>query len=226
MFLSLMSWEDNMFCSRLTFQAAFIAAMGLFLPGVCHASLSFMDYQSPGDHLIVYDPTANLEWLTLTDTLGESPSEALAANPGFSLATPDQVLALFADAGGGFTAYDGNNRNTNPDLATATAIYQFFGATYFTDFGGGQSEAQIYGNVSRPGSSPSVYDMYFVDLRTTFSFPGGAAEFISLGNCYQCSSSLEANYLVRAGPVPEPSTMLLIGSAMILGAAGRRIFAR
>jgi PEP-CTERM motif-containing protein len=211
-----------MFYSRLTFQAAFVAATGLFLPAVCHASLSFMDYQSVGDHLIVYDPTANLEWLTLTDTLGESPSTALAANPGFSLATPDQVLTLFSDAGGGFTAYDGNNRNTNPDLATATAIYQFFGATNFANFGGGQSEAQLDGHVARPGSNPAVYDEYMVDLRTTFSFPGGAAEFISLGNCYQCSASLEANFLVR-NAVPEPATMLLIGGgAVILGAARRR----
>lgn len=82
-------------------------------------------------------------------------------------------------------------------------------------------EAQLYGHVARPNTS--TYDEYFVDLRSTFSFPGGAVSFIGLGNDNRDSSSNEGNYLLRASPTLEPGASIMVGAGLVaIGQLPRR----
>ena len=180
----------------------------LAVPFVSSAAvLSNTDYRTAGDGLIVHDSARNVDFLKLSVTLGQSVAGALSLNPSFRLATPTEVLNLFADVGG-FTALDGVARTINPDVTSAYTLYSFFGASTFVNYGSNQYAADLWGHVSRPGS-PAVYDMYAVHYQQSPT-PVGKAQFYTLGNCLQCSSSIEANYLIRASAAPEPGTVIML----------------
>lgn len=129
------------------------------------------------------------------------------------------MLNLFADVGG-FTSLDGVSRTTNPDVTSSFTLYSYFGATTFVDFGFNQYAADLWAHVSRPGS-PAVYDMYDVHYQQSPT-PVGNAQFVSLGNCLQCSSSIEANYLIRASAAPEPGTVIMLSAGCLAIAIKRR----
>ena len=195
----------------------------LAVPFVSSAAvLSNTDYRTAGDGLVVHDSARNVDFLKFSVTLGQSVTLSLASNPGFRLATPTEVLNLFADVGG-FTSLDGVSRTTNPDVTSSFTLYSYFGATTFVDFGSNQYAADLWAHVSRPGS-PGVYDMYAVHYQQSPT-PFGKAQFYSLGNCFQCSASSEANYLIRASAAPEPGTVMMLAGGGIAVIAMRRRWA-
>jgi hypothetical protein len=94
-------------------------------------------------------------------------------------------------------------------------LYTFFGPTTQYDFGPDAYAAVTWAHVSRPGSNPAVYDMYEIEYRHNIGFPGADAMFVQFGNCYQCSSSMEANFMARVSTAPEPAPLASVGTALI-----------
>jgi hypothetical protein len=74
------------------------------------------DWRSPGDGLILYDPSTNLQWLNLSVTQGQSYNAVVSqlgtTYAGFSVASLDQVTQFFSDAG--ITPLDVVVNGTNP----------------------------------------------------------------------------------------------------------------
>lgn len=82
---------------------AAVGTLLLAVGGPADAAIFERDLFSPNDHALTYDNTTNFEWLDLTKTLGLSYNQAVESfyvtNLGFRMATPDEVLGLWASAG-------------------------------------------------------------------------------------------------------------------------------
>jgi MYXO-CTERM domain-containing protein len=200
------------------------------LAGVCPALASVVreDYKTTGDGLITFDSLTGLKWLDATVTLGESPDQALAANPGFELATLPQVIALLEDAGiavgdintGGYYTADESAQNTLSQQLRLTDFWvQYYGP------GASGWEYQGFGNVLN--SAGTGWGQESLDTRNPpLGSDGASSSFTALNNCLACSGSNNFDFLVESTAptsAPEPgSASLLMGAGLVgIGLLGK-----
>ncbi|GEM_PF-755436 len=195
------------------------------------STLVARDWQSAGDNALTYDSSTNLEWLDLTQTVGESVVYVDSqlgpggAYDGFRYATRTEVEQLFNDFGI-FSA-----PNDDAKVIKIDELAALMGQTYpanpsVTPAGGSRGFAGI--------NDPALYnrDMWLMNMwYQQQSCCGGATwwEFQDFG--YDPSltpatyitdgASDTGSYLVRTAvsTVPLPATAWLFGSGL-LGLAG------
>lgn len=78
-----------------------IALLALAIPA--SASILVTDWKAPGDGLLLWDTSTNLQWLNLKQTRGQSFDQVSGllstTYAGFSYATTNDIWTFFADAG-------------------------------------------------------------------------------------------------------------------------------
>jgi len=159
----------------------------------------------------VIDTTSNLEWLDLHLTDGQSVNQALANNPGWSLASDAQVTALLI--GAGFSALDNTSRAV--DRPVALSLLSLFGCTNFC--AGNFELARGFATWSGGGLTRPLFGLSTLPSPTG----GGYAAITSLLTPdYDLVDATAGVYLIRV--VPEPGTVVLVGLGLVTLARIRR----
>jgi hypothetical protein len=212
-------------------QAVSGAALWLALCGAwrMEASVIRQDYKTTGDGLVTFDTTTGYSWLDATVTLGESPNQALSANPGYEFADLAQVTTLLEDAGdpaadintGAYYTADLPAVNNLAQLLRLTDVWvQYYGA------GAAGWEYQGFGNLL--SSSGNGWSEEMIDARNPPLGSQGAATLLyGFSNNLSSSSSNNFDFLVKvssASPTPEPGTIWLFGAGVV-SLGGLRRFA-
>lgn len=181
--------------------AAAILGVWAFASSASAAFVS-LDYHTGGDGLITFDSLSGLEFLDFSVSLGQTPTTALGANPGFRLATRTEVETLFGHFG---LSSIGTGATVAADFAAGQQFDSLFGNT-LSAFNGAVRQSQ--GHVL---NAQNTVDLFLTELRTSPASPTGfSTQFIGLGNVLGSGSSVAAEYLVRAGGVPEPGAWSLM----------------
>ena len=199
--------------------AALGLLVGVLAAPAAQAALIEVDLLAGGDGLITRDTATGLDWLDLTPTNGISINAALAlsvvADHGFQVATIAQVGVLFANAGIASSAANA------ADFVPAQTLMGLVGCTrncsgsYFPESKG---HAIWTGTTIRNALIALNTNSSLGSANTAGNFPADPY------NTAESSASASAGtWLVRASPVPEPTSALLIASGLMLaGAASRR----
>lgn len=199
------------------------------------SDLSSKDWKSSGDNLITYDSSTGLEWLDLSQTLGNSilDTEQEVFFGEFRWATLSEIDGILDAA-----LYGNGYRNTTSsaiwvkrwmDLFSTTKDYTIVNpeitVRHMTSLaltrelspsGGYQSKIYAYG------------EAYY---RTGFQYEPNGFAYVrdaSSGCCYsEADSRLDmAGWLVRdnswVAPVPEPSSLVLLGLGIVGVAFSRK----
>jgi hypothetical protein len=176
-----------------------IGAVALAIVACAHAStLQQMDYKTTGDGLLVLDTSTGLEWLTATVTNGQSPNQSKNANPGYQLATIGQVITLLEDAG-----IPQSHVNTGTyytlDLPAMDNFARLFHLTdVWVQYYGAQAagwEYFQYGNLL--SSAGTGWGEEYLDARNPpLGSQGAATQLLDFSNCFDCSSSVNFNFMV------------------------------
>jgi hypothetical protein len=179
----------------------------LTFPGISSAALVQLDAVAAGDGLITRDTATGLEWLDLTATVQQSwvsMNVLLATDPffsGFRRATGAEVHTLLANAG--FATFGTFNAANVP---AATFLTGLLGDT----MGGLGSRHGSQGLLADtvPGPLPIRVATYFTDILVLGSLSGYGDSPDGVAVTWYAFDDI-GHFLVR--PVPEPSTMLLVG---------------
>ena len=178
---------------RVSSTAIAIAFLLSMTGGVANAAL----VDSGGNML---DTDTNLQWLNLTETLGLSVNQALAANSGYSLATRDQVATLFGNAGF-VTGVSDTDPLNNP---AANTLLSLLGCTQFC------------GTINATGRGFADNTAYTsLTTRSFYGSTGLGAQYALLSlqsNDLDLSNAYAGVYLVTN--VPIPAAFWLLGSGL------------
>ena len=180
-------------------RAGFIAIL-LFVCGTANAALV-----AAGGGLL--DTDTNLQWKALTDTQGLSVDQALAANPGYSLASDEQVATLFDNAG----FVTGVSTVSTDNDPAADLLLSLLGCTQFCD------------TVNELGRGFADWNDTDTTVRPFYASTGLGSQYaiVSLFNDKDFQDPNAGVYLVAA--VPVPAAVWLLASALgMLGWVGRR----
>lgn len=151
------------------------------------------------------DTATNLLWLDLDQTNGLSPNAALAANPGFRIATHAEVVTMFLNAG-----FDGQFEvpNTTTNFAAATLLTNLLGIT---------ASFSVAGIPKTVGQGWANDGLVFREPFYEVNFPSGQAptgRFFG-GNAFSNSGTQAISgvgtFLVSQVPLPAGLLLLLSG---------------
>jgi hypothetical protein len=168
----------------------------------------------------VLDTSSNLEWLQGSVTHGLTPAAALANNPGYQLATQNQLEGLFEDAGVPAGSLPGSY--TGPGfLSIGAALTAIFNYNIFSSYPPSYEDFAQVLNTAGTGTDEAQFiindALFFKDLELNLSPFAIPANFVS-------ADSRAFDLLVKpAAAVPEPPTLSIFAVALIaLALAGQR----
>lgn len=163
--------------------------------------------------------SGGLDWLALTDTLGDSPADALAANAGYRHATDSEVTTMWQSAFG-MSLTTGIPAGLLSNMPGATNFLNTFGCTLACGAGYSGlgstlgSLAQAFGILS-DGGAGSPYGTGWIKHNTVSGKGNATIGSASLAN----GNAFYGNYLVKnataAQTVPEPTSIMLVGLGLL-----------
>lgn len=220
--------------SHATFAAAPACAgfLSMLLAVPANAALIGIDWQAAGDGLMVRDTTRRLEWLKLTETAGMAYDDVAGqfglggAFEGLRYATNAEVAGLFGTYFGialGSGAFYGERPGyLDPGVRLASETLGD-GVSGGTDEGSGPNAnyrlVGLTGEVMLDGSRFALGAV----TRWSDTDYYSAKDPLDSFDAYAGDFPWGGSYLVRAGAVPLPAAVWLLGSGMIaLGALAKR----
>ena len=222
---------------------AMTTAILLFAKPSYAGPLVARDLNSPGDKLLTLDTNTGLEFLDPAVTQALSFDQQLqtpfVTGQGFRIATSAEFVQLLTDAG--FTNFSGSF-NTADEPATENLLDNFLGNTippgqpFFIDPPGTRFDASIsngfYSFTTTPSTPPGFANVVGVDYQSAAlgQAPQDQARVIlSLAQLpVDMPGPVNGGLLVRTAsptPVPEPSTLSLMGVGVLL-LIGRSVYRR
>ncbi len=175
--------------------------------------------ETDGGKSVTVDTAAGMEWLDASNTLGMVVSTAVSANPGFQLATESQIETLLIDAGypAGQLPDGSTSDSTSGNLLATTLGYTF---NYWVQYYGPEASGWEYLSYAYYlDSARTGVDQLTIDARNPpIGSDGTYVTFAGLGDSFGTGSSNNFVMLVKA--TPEPSSLALLGVALLSGALG------
>ena len=173
-----------------------------------HAGFIKHDWQVNGDESIIFDDESNLEWLSLTETVGETYDYIETQfgvdgeYSGFRFASMQEVRSLVENAGSSW----GYCTNCPENVAPMESLIKLIGSGY--SYGSGIT---TWGYTQSDPSS-----MFFEGIMLTVDYNANVKGAISAGG-FQKSNTYSnlGGFLVRTVEVPEPSTLFLLITSLV-----------
>jgi hypothetical protein len=201
----------------------FAATLSLFCTSLSASTLSVRDWKNVGDGALTYDSSTNLEWLDLTQTVGQSvPYVDSQLGPGgayegFRYATDAEVNQLF-DNFGLFSYSSLDEQVAKIDDMTAfigqTYNYQFAPSGGFRGFAGANDPGLIHRGMW-------VMNMWYYQdgccagvtwwVVEDFGYEPG---FLPDSYIYEVGDGT-GSFLVQAAIVPLPAAIWLLGAGLL-----------
>lgn len=227
--------------SRLPPSATVLAAAALLFTVPSYATpLKTANLNTSGDNLLTVDTLTGLEFLDPAFTSGLTYNQIGASfvvtKQGFRFATTSELKQFLSD--GGITNFSGNF-NTTDEAAAKDLLTNFIGETItgpitLPPAGMKMISDGVYGFTSDPGVPPDLFNVAGLDYQSAalneapqnqartilnlMSFPGDKLPPNPGGN--GINGSIVGGFLVRSVPVPEPSSIGMLGFGTLLLLAG------
>lgn len=232
---------------RLSLTALALIAAALLFTAPSYATpipLKTANLNAPGDKLLTVDTHTGLEFLDPAVTSGltynEIGASSFVTKLGFRFATTSELQEFLSD--GGITNSSGNF-NTTDEAAVENLLSNFIGQTItgpitLPPAGGGMISDGIYGFTNDPGVPSGQFNVAGLDYQSAalgeapqdqartilnlISFHGDKLPPNPGGN--GINGSIVGGFLVRSVPVPEPSSIgvMGLGSLLLLAGVGLR----
>jgi hypothetical protein len=164
----------------------------------------------------VLDPTTNLQWLDASVTENMTPDQALAANPGYQLATWSQVMGLLEDNGIPASVLPGTLYSPSNFLTLSAPLLAFYNYSIFSS--GPPAPPPLGSTYETPGNvldaSGNGADLVQFEIENALFQKGILVNDLQFNNNLGNGGGGDFDYLVQATPIP---TSLLLFASGLLG---------
>jgi hypothetical protein len=207
-----------------------LKSMGSLLSACALAATLMMFCATANASLIVegdavVDPTTNLRWLDASVTESMTPDQALAANPGYQLATWSQVMGLLEDNGIPASVLPGTLYDPSNFLALSAPLLAFYNYSVL----GPPTLPPIGSSYETPGNvldaSGNGADLVTFTIENALFQQGILVTDATFNNNLGNGGGSDFDYLVQATPLPTSLLLFASGLLGLLALRYRRIMA-